>query len=414
MIWALLPLFAAAGELTEWTRDDGTVVVLNTDARVPIVQLSVQFPAGTWHPGFESLDDTLDLALFDEAGTLRRRVDAVGARVNFSAGSTLSSLGITVLADQLDEAQPLLVDLLSTPALDAKQALRDRRSQQIGWAQSLKEPSFVQEQLLDRAFYVESDPRRRDVEAPEPVSTDMDQHVALRDRLVRLPGRRVGVSGDIDRARVDALLDALLPAPEGEALDTPLPPALQQPGPELTAELPKLTQVYLAMARDAPRYDHPDIPALRVAAHVLGGHFHSRLYQALRHEDGDTYGASARVPYSRWPERMELSTFTRADNADVAKDKLLGALTTFFEAGITQEELDGAIGWHTGRQAFAEQTPYQEVSKRLAELEWEVEPGFRERELARIQALSLEEVNAVIQRWFDPADFTFATVGPRD
>jgi predicted Zn-dependent peptidase len=87
----------------------------------------------------------------------------------------------------------------------------------------------------------------------------------------------------------------LLPAPA--AAPDAIAPQLRDLNPQAARvkdrdiAMRKLTQVYLSWGRDSLPWTDPRRPAFLVADHVLGGHFYSRLYVALRHDAGDTYGA---------------------------------------------------------------------------------------------------------------------------
>ena len=60
---------------------------------------------------------------------------------------------------------------------------------------------------------------------------------------------------------------------------------------------------------------------------MLAGSFYSRLYKALRHEDGDTYGVSTSEFWCFDNDGLlSIETFTRADNAEALEEKGYGWL----------------------------------------------------------------------------------------
>jgi zinc protease len=265
-----------------------------------------------------------------------------------------------------------------------------------------------------RLLFQPKDPRRAPYEKQEHVAGDVKRLLAVRDTLVRSPGRVIGFAGDLTRAEAEAMAQGLLPP----ALDTPpapaspaLPAALPAAGrpKEQTVQLARLTQVHLALAREAPALTDREYPAFLVADHVLGGHFYSRLYVALRHGEGDTYatgtireGEPAAGAYAAW-------TYSRSANAATTEAKLRGVLVRFHD-GITEEERADAIGYLRGRRAFNVQSPGQVLDRILWEQSRGLPAGFRDALVERAAALSLDEINAFVRSYYDPARFTLVRV----
>ena len=173
-------------------------------------------------------------------------------------------------------------------------------------------------------------------------------------------------------------------------------------GATVTVEMRRLTQVYLAMVRPAIPYHDEDYPAYRVAAHVLGGHPYSRLATALRHDEGDTYDASAIAPGSPAPELFQITTFTRTANAAEAERKMRGVLARMHREGIADAELRDAVGYLAGRRLFARQTPADVLGWLLQERRHGLPDGFFDRVADRAAELSLAEVNAFVRRFPRP------------
>ena len=225
----------------------------------------------------------------------------------------------------------------------------------------------------------------------------------------------IGFAGDLSRAEAEEKARALLP-PALEAAPAPAELALPAPLPadgrprEQVVKLARLTQVYFALAREGPALTDSEYAAFLVADHVLGGHFYSRLYVALRHGEGDTYatgtlreGEPAAGAYALW-------TYSRTANAAATEAKLRGVLATFRDGGITEEERADAIGYLTGRRAFNVQAPGQVLDRILWEKSRGLAPGYRDALVERAAALPLAEINEFVKRFYDPARFTMIRV----
>jgi predicted Zn-dependent peptidase len=174
----------------------------------------------------------------------------------------------------------------------------------------------------------------------------------------------------------------------------------------------KLTQVYLSCDRDSLPWEDPRRPAFLVADHVLAGHFYARLYVALRHEGGDTYGVGTSDGGDVVPGIYAASTFTRVSNAASIEEKFRESMRVFGERGITEQERANAVGYLTGHLAFGRQAPDQILARWLTERRFGLAPGTLDDLVDRASTLSLEEINAFIRDFYDPAQFTMIRALP--
>jgi zinc protease len=229
--------------------------------------------------------------------------------------------------------------------------------------------------------------------------------------MIRLPGRIVGFAGDLTLDEAERAADALLPAPSASAPDGMKPglraltPAESRAREQLVA-VRKLTQVYFSLGRDSLPWSDPRRPEFLVADHVLGGHFYSRLYVALRHEAGDTYGAGTQERGDVVPGWYAATTFTRAENAAIIEPKLRAVLERFQKEGITESERASAVSYLRGHRAFDRQSAGEVLDRYLKERRVGLAPGFIDDLVERASAVSLEDINAFIRDYYDPARFT--------
>jgi len=214
------------------------------------------------------------------------------------------------------------------------------------------------------------------------------------------------------RSEAEAWAHDLLPPAAGQS-PAGIPPQLlslatrERRPSEQTVRLPRLTQVYFAYTRESLAFADPDKPAQMIADHVLAGHLYSRLGEALRQEEGDTYAVGVVEAGGDFaPGAYGISTFTRTANAAATDRKLRAVMKDFCARGITEEERAAAAGYLRGRRAFERQAPGQVLDEFLWEHWQKVPRGYRDQLAERAAAVSLAEVNAFIRRFYDPAQFT--------
>jgi predicted Zn-dependent peptidase len=307
--------------------------------------------------------------------------------------------------------------VLANTRYDAHELKRAGRESGIRWRGNRTDVSFRMGQAMARRLYSRDDPRRVPYEKNESVSSDVSALVATRDLLIRLPGRVIGFAGDLTEDEARHASEGLLPLPDASVPGdlSPRLEAIAAPPPKAETEdvgVPKLTQVYLAYFRDSVTWTDARRPAFLVADHVLGGHFYSRLYVALRHEAGDTYGVGTRDRGDIVPGAYFASTFTRTDNAATIEAKLRTVFDVFHERGITEEERAGAIAYLRGSRALDRQSAAQILGRYMTERRMGLAPGFLDEQIERAALLSLDDINAMIRDFYDPARFVMLRVVP--
>jgi zinc protease len=408
-----LPALLVAAAVATFAVDPTTEGLVVEDHRAPVVDIAIEIPAGTWSPWVRThhAEEAWTFQDDDPGRALRKRADALAASIDLDMGRRSASLRARCLKTDLAATLTLVKDILRNTRYDAVELKRARRERPIEWRANDTDVAFRMGQATARSLFAEGDPRRLAFEKPEPVDTDVAGLVATRDALIRTPGRVVGFAGDLtpDEARDAAV--GLLPAP-GAAAPSELSPRLQEMTPatsrpkEQRVAIRKLTQVYLSLWRDSLPWTDPRRPAFLVADHVLGGHFYSRLYVALRHESGDTYGAGTEEHGDVVPGAYAAATFTRSDNAQAIEAKLRAVLERFHSEGITEAERQGAISYLRGRRAFDEQSADQILGRFMTERRLGLAPGYVDDLVERASTMSLDEINAFIREFYDPVRFT--------
>jgi len=409
----------AGGEARNWQLDDSTTLVLVEDHRAPLVQVVIEFPVGSWSPWARDnhAPEAFEIQLYDPQARLRGRADELAADLSVSLGPHAATVEAACLRDDLEQVLELIGQLLSNGEFDKKELKRWKHGSKLEWKSSQKIAQFVLAQATARMFFATRDPRRLPYEKPQSLSTSPERLAAVRDTIVRLPGRVIGFAGALDEQTARRLASALLPQvldelPEGMEPDLqPVIPVDERPV-EQTLTLGRINQTFFHYGRESLTYDDPQYPAFLIADHILGGHFHSRMYEALRHEGGETYSAYTVGKGGTAPGAYGMQTFTRAENAETTEAKLRGVLERFHDLGITEDERQAAVGFLEGRQPFTRQSPGQILGRYLWERRHGLPAGFRDDLVRRATQVPLAEINLFIRAFYDPQTFQMLRVQP--
>ena len=418
-----LVLLSAAGaapafELHEEALPGGDTLVVVPDDRAPVVYVRIDFPVGDESPwGREHASDTAwSLQSYDPDGALRARADALAVDVGLGQSSQKAWLTVTCLKADLETALDLTGAILANEDFDRAELRRWRRGERLSWKNSQTNPAWRQSQAAAELLFEPDDPRRRVYEAAARLPRRVAGLPEVRDAILATPGRIVGVSGDVSVTEARDIAAALLPparplGEQGAPIYGLVTPPEERPA-ETDVAMDDLTQVYLRFVREGLTYDAPDYAASLVANHVLAGHAHARLGQALRYDEGSTYGVSLYGRVGTVPPALSIATYTRVENARAAEETLREALTEFHRDGITEGERAEAVTAMLGRQPFREQVPWNPLSERMWELHHDMPAGFRSAARGRAAAMSLEEINAFIARFYAPEAFVTVRLVP--
>lgn len=183
----------------------------------------------------------------------------------------------------------------------------------------------------------------------------------------------------------------------------------------LLIDKPDATQTYFLIAQPGVDRKNPDRAKLDIINTLFGGRFTSLINQALRADSGLTYGASSSVEEARLPGAILISTYTKTDTTVQAIDMALDVLKRFNEKGISAEQLKSAKAYIKGLYPTRRLETIDQMATVLGEMELygegrdEVDGYF-----ARIDAVTVDDVNAAIKKYFRTDGLTLVLLGSAD
>ncbi|WP_165917533.1 M16 family metallopeptidase [Roseateles saccharophilus] len=349
-------------------------------------------------------------------------------KTRFGANSSPTSGANVTLSShrpQLAEALALMAEVLREPSFPATEVEQLLRQQVAQLEEAAQQPQAVASHALEQALaaaYPADDPRHRGSFAEGIAAlkaTTPERLQAFHREFWGAAHGELVLVGDFDAAAVKPLIERLFggwSAPQAYArLPQPLP-AVQ--GLKLGETLKDKANAMVFGALLLPvSDDHPDYAALRIAAHVLGASgFDSRLLTRLRQKEGLSYGAGAWLNASSFEPSAQLAmaAIFAPENRARVEAAFNDELARFVRDGITQAELDTAKRamkaqsdtWRSDDGAVAGAIAGH--LERGRQFKWNAELD------ARGEALTLEQVNASIKRWVDPAKANWSWAGDFD
>ena len=161
-------------------------------------------------------------------------------------------------------------------------------------------------------------------------------------------------------------------------------------------------QTQLGFAWLAPPLGHPDMAAVDVLAHILGGSRSARLNQALRERARLVSGISAWYSALQGSGTIGVTTQLESADQDTVEQAILAEIRRIQAEGVTPEELTRAITASEAHQEFSQETVEGlAIAYGRAEITWtlEAERGY----VDLVRKVTRAQVQEVARRYLTDA-----------
>lgn len=413
---ALLPI-------QTWQTTAGARVMFVENHDIPMVDLSVDFPAGAAYDsaaasGLASLTQhTLKLGAggLSEDDISRRLADvgsALGGRFDSDRGGlTLRTLSA---ADPLEQSLDIFARVLQSPEFPPAVIEREKLRTVSAIREADTKPDTVADRNFDALVYRDHPYALRDSgEADTVAQLSRDQVAAFYRAHYTADRAVIAIIGDVTRAQAEAIAERVtgkLPVAGSAAVLAPVPPLAKA---ELRVIPHPATQAHVVIGQPGLKRVDPDYFPLYVGNYVLGGGgFASRILDEVREKRGLAYSA-----YSYFMPMQEAGPFTvglqtRKDQAPEALAVARATLEKFVAEGPTADELKKA------KQNIIGGFPLRIDSNRkileyLAVIGfYRLPPTYLDDFTANVDKVTLEQVRDAFHRRVDPSRMATVVVGP--
>jgi predicted Zn-dependent peptidase len=338
-------------------------------------------------------------------------VESVGGDMNAFTTQELTAFYVRVPDERLDLALEILSDIVWRPALTEGDVESERQVILEEIRMRDDTPEDIVHELFGAALFPDH-PLGREVLGSRAAIESMtrDAIATYHARHYRPANVVVAAAGNVRHDDVVKQIEAQLVA----VGDRPPRGVTPEQPPHRLAVLPRPTeQAHLVLGMRALARGDDDRYALGVLNQAFGGGMASRLFQEVRERRGLAYSV-----YSYRTSFVETGAFavyvgTAPNRIEEALDVVTAELERLIDdGGITPEELTAAKGHLKGSIALSLESSASRMHRiGSSELMLGEVPSLDE-VVDRVEAVSADDVNRVIERVLGRPDRTLAVVGP--
>ncbi len=414
----------AGVEIESWNTENGARVLFLETRVLPIVDVSIEFPAGSGRdqPGKSGLA-SMTLAMMKKGtrsldeNQISEQLAGIGAQLSSTFDLDRSGFSLRTLsdADTRDNALEVLHEIVVSPTFPEDVLERDKARNIAFIEESKTRPNVIVDQVFQQQLYGDHPYGLVASGEPETIAAlTREDLAAFHQRFFVADEAVVVIVGDVSREeaqRIAVKLTAGLPRAE-QAL-APLPEVLE-PAKSAEVIIPhSASQAHIRLGMPGVRRGDPDYFPLWVAAQILGGGgMTSMLNEELREARGLTYSVySYFSPYQRRGPFV-ISLQTRKDQAWEALDVALATLEKLVAEGPTEAQLQAAKQYVIGGFALNIDSN-AELANYLAMIGFYRLPlDYIDRFPEEIEKVTMEQVKDALRRRLAPTRMVTVVVGP--
>lgn len=344
---------------------------------------------------------------------IAKELEGIGADFNAFTGKEYTGYYARASSSKLSEVMDVVFDIFLNSRLDQEEIDRERGViiEEINMYQDL--PQRHVEEVFERLLYGDQ-PAGWDIAGEKEIINKLtrQQFVDYFTTHYIASNTVVAVAGNIDPEEIKTKTESYFKTIRQAEKVSKLSVVEQQSEPQLKIQFKQTDQTHFILGfRGVHMHDSRKYP-LGVLASILGGGMSSRLFQEVRDKRGLAYyvGASA-------DEYTDTGLFTC--NAGVNNEKVFDAIKVIVEeikkirdGGVTDEELQKAKDKTEGSLAIMLENSRSVAQAYAGPVLFEGRVLTPEEELAKIKAVTAEEIKTIAGEIFRDDRLNLALIGP--
>ncbi|HEV7700634.1 MAG TPA: pitrilysin family protein, partial [Pyrinomonadaceae bacterium] len=340
--------------------------------------------------------------------------DRLGGNLDAFTTHEETGFAIKVIDDQLPTAFDLIADMLANPRFDEG----DLASEQKVIIEEMKmvddSPEESLGDLFSEAFFADHPLGRNIAGTPESVKTFNHEKTRTYHKQTFAPANLVIVAaGNVEHEEVLRLAEATFGSPQAAIADR----SVRVPSPAAPIVIKHrldLEQAHLILATPFPGATDDRRYAADLTANIIGGGTSSRLWQKVREERGLAYSVGASATMYQDCGLFAVSAATSPEQTREVVDLAIDEMKNVVRDGVTDDELELV---KAQARASILLSLEDSASRAAALAQSEMVYGHQisvEETLANIDAVTVEDCQAIATEYFKTENVALAALGDLD
>jgi zinc protease len=344
-------------------------------------------------------------------------LESVGASAGTNGATHTTGFGSKSLAEDLPLALEIMADVLRHPTFPPDEVEKLRGEILTDLEEQAHDTRCMASLTFDELAYPPEHPYSRSTDGYiETVSgISRDDLAGFYAAGYGPQGMTVAVVGAVETADALAQIEAAFgdwQAPTFERASLPGAPRIAEVRQRFVP-IPGKTQSDIVLGYPGPARTSPDYLEAAVCNSILGVFgLMGRLGEKVREEQGLAYYSYSRVDGGAGPGPWSVVAGVNPTSVEQATESIRAEIRRICEEPVSAEELADNKAFITGSLPLRLETN-EGVARYILDMErYDLGLDYLQRYDALINAVTVERVQAVAQRWLDPDAYALAVAGP--
>lgn len=402
--------------------ENGITFYLVEDDELPLINLRVLVRTGgvlvpNEKAGLQSIVGTVMRTggtTSIDSDELNEMLENRAAQMETGIGFTSGSATMNVLSEDFEDLLPVFVDLLKNPAFPQEKIDLAKTQQKSSISRRNDNQSSVANREFRRLIYGPDTVYGRNVEYSTIDNITRNDLSAFHSQSFVGQNLMIGVIGDFKMNEIKPKLDAAFsPITSGEKLELEFPEVDYSFESSINfVDKRDVNQSYILLGHIGGMRENPDYAKLQVMNRVLSGGFSGRLFQVVRSEKGLAYSVFGSYGSNNFfPGTFTAGVMTQSSTTAEAITAVKHEIERLQQESISQEELENTIDRFLNSLVFEYDSRASVLNERISYDYAGLDPDAFDKLVEEIQAVTVEDVQEVAQKYLRPDALKILVVG---
>lgn len=350
-------------------------------------------------------------------GTKNRTKDQLDEEIDF-IGATLRAGSTSIFASSLkkhqDKVLELMSDVLYNPVFPQEELDKLKKQAISGLAASKDDPNAISSRLAASLNFGKDHPYG-ELESETTVNNITVEDIKAYYQTYFKPNiAYLAIVGDISKAEAEALVNKYFAKWEKGEVPSKTYSVPAAPQKNVVALVDRAASVQSVVNITYPMemsLSDADYLASRLLNYILGGGASSRLFMNLREDKGYTYGAYSSIGADKLVTSFSANASVKQTATDSAIVEMIYEIRNLRDNGITEAELESAKANLSGSFGRSLENPSTIANFAINTERYQLPADFYTTYLQRLNALTVDEINAAAKKYLKPDNMYITVVG---